>query len=93
MVLLVEKDDWPAVVRNMRKAQRKSARVTRVLIREAVDAWTSGQIYLALVQSVLLYISETWVMTPHTRRVLGGFHHRVAHRLTGRQPRRGRDEV
>ena len=24
------------------------------------------------------------------KRVLGGFHHRVAHRLTGQQPRKGR---
>ena len=32
-------------------------------------------------------------MTPHIRRVLGGFHHRVALRLTGRQPWRGRDGV
>ena len=30
-------------------------------------------------------------MTPRIKRVLGGFHHRVACRLTGRIPRRGRD--
>ena len=30
-------------------------------------------------------------MTPRTGRVSGGFHHSVAYRLTGRQPRRGRD--
>ena len=53
---------------------------------------TSGQIYLAVVQSVLLYRSETWVLTPHMQRVLGGFHHRVACRLTGRQLKKGQDE-
>ena len=41
----------------------------------------------------MLYGSETWVMNPHIGRALGGFHHRVVHRLTGRQPRKGRDEV
>ena len=86
-------DDWPAVVSNLRKARRKWARLTRVLSREGVDARTSGQIYLAVVQSVLLYRPETWVMTPRIGRVLGRFHHRVAHRLTGRKPRQGRDGV
>ena len=61
-------------------------RLARVLIREGADAWTSGQIYLAVVQSVMLYGSETWVMTPHIGRVLGIFHHRVDRRITGRQP-------
>ena len=32
-------------------------------------------------------------MTPHIGRVLGGFHHRVDHRLTGRKPWQGRDRV
>ena len=32
-------------------------------------------------------------MTPHIGRVLGRYHHRVACRLAGRQPRRGREGV
>ena len=32
-------------------------------------------------------------MTPHIGRVLGGFHHRVNHRLMGKQPWQGRDIV
>ena len=32
-------------------------------------------------------------MTPRIRRVLGGFHHRVANRLTGRQNWRERDNI
>ena len=56
-------------------------------------SWPLGQIYLAMVQSVLLYGSEAWAMTPRIGRVLGGFHHRVDRRLTERQPRRGRDGV
>ena len=32
-------------------------------------------------------------MTPRIGRVWGGFHHRVTCRLTGRKPRRGRDNV
>ena len=42
---------------------------------------------------VILYRSEKWVMKPHIGKVWGRFHHRVAHRLTGRKPRRRRDGV
>ena len=64
-----------------------------MLSREGADDRTSGQIYLTVAQSVMLYKSDTWVTTPHIGRVLGGFHHRVARRMTGRQPWRGRDGV
>ena len=67
--------------------------LTRLLSREGADASTLVQIYLAVVQLVMIYGSKTWVMTPHIGRVLGGFHHRVVLRLTGRRPRRGRDGV
>ena len=43
---------------------------------------------MAVVKAVLLYGSETWAMTPRIGRFLGGFHHRVAHRLTRQQPQR-----
>ena len=33
---------------------------------EGEDACTSGRIYVAVVQSVMLYGSEMWVMTTHT---------------------------
>ena len=90
---MADDNDWPAVVRNLQKSRRKWVRLTRILSREGADARTSGQIYLAVVQLVQLYGSETWVMTPYIGRVLGVFHHRLAHRLTGRQPWRGRDGV
>ena len=47
-----------------------------------MDARTLGQVYLAVVQLVLLYGSEIWVLTLCMKRVLGIFHHRVARNLT-----------
>ena len=64
-----------------------------VLIREGADAHTSGQIYLAVVQLVLLYGSETWVLTTRMKRVLGGFRHRVSCRLRGRQSWKKQDGI
>ena len=84
-------DDCTEVVSNFWIARHKWAQLTRVLTREGMDAQTSGLIYLSVVQLVMLYRSETWVMTPCIERVLDGFHHRVTCRMTGRQPQRGRD--
>ena len=39
----------------------------------------------------IVFGSETWVVKPRIGRLLGGLHHRVAHRLTRQQPRKGRD--
>ena len=77
----------------MQKAPQKWTRLMRILSREGEDARTLGQIYLFVVQLVLLYGTETWVMTPRIRRVLGVFHHRLYCRMIGRQPRRGTDGV
>ena len=79
------------MVRNLRRARHKWARLTRVLSREGVDDRTLGHIDLAVVLLLLLFGSETWVLTPHMEKVLGGFHHTVDRRLIGRQPRKGQD--
>ena len=79
------------MVLNIRHDRQKWAWLTRILIREGADDQTPGHIYLAVVQLVLLYMSDTWVLTPHMKRVLGKFHQRVARRLTGRQPWKGWD--
>ena len=90
-VLATEDDDCPSVVRNIRHDRQKWELLTRILIREGADYKSPGQIYLTVVQSVLLYGSETWVLTPHMKRVLVGSHHRVTSRMTGRQPLKGWD--
>ena len=81
-VLSVADSNGPAVVHNIWRGRQKWARISRVLSREGADARTSGRIYMTVVQAVMLYRSETWVMTPRIGRVLRRFHHRVAHRLT-----------
>ena len=46
-----------------------------------------GTFFKAVKQAVLLFGVETWVLTPNMERALSSFQHRVARRLTGRQPR------
>jgi hypothetical protein len=78
--------DWPAVYYNLKKARKRWARISRVLTREGADTRVSGMFYKAVVQSVLLYGCETWTVTAQVLKVLEGFHHRVARRLSGKRP-------
>ena len=50
-----------------------------------------GNFFKAVVQQVLLFGAETWVVSPMMERALSAFIHGAARRLTGRQPRNGRD--
>ena len=87
--LLSADDNWKMVVLNLRRAHQKRAFPTRVFGREGADSRTSGMFYVSVVQAVLLYGLETWVIFPCIGRTLGRFHHRVDHRLIGRKLRRG----
>ena len=72
----------------MLEARKKWGRISRILVREGADAKTSGMFHVAVVQQILLYGSESWVLTPRILKALESFHHRVARRITGRMPRR-----
>ena len=77
-------DDCKGLVMNQGKAWRKWARMTKLMSRDVADEQTLGQISLAVVQSVILYGLEMWVMTPYIGRELVKFQHRVSCSLTGR---------
>ena len=51
----------------------------------------SRNFYTNVTQQVLLFGAETWVLTINMESALDAFQGRVARKLTGRQPRRGRD--
>jgi hypothetical protein len=60
--------------------------ISRVLIRDGATPRISSMFYKAVVQSVLLYGSETWVLPPNILSKLEGFRKQIARRLTGRTP-------
>ena len=61
--------------------------ISRALTREGASPWVPGMFYKAVVQTVLLYGSETWVQTDSMDQVLAGFHNRAARRLAGMYPK------
>ena len=87
-VLTAGEDDWLAVVGKLGKSQNSWGRLFRILIREGADPKVLGNFYKAVAQAVLIFGAETWVLTPRMERALDSFQHRVARRITGRQPRR-----
>ena len=82
-------DDWPAVAGNIKKARQRWGRLARVLVREGADPKVSRTFYIAVKQAVLLFGSETWVLTSKMEKALDTFQARVERTLTGRQPRNG----
>ena len=82
----VLENNWPEVIRKFQIAWKKWASESWVLVREGVDARTPGIFYTAVVQDVLLYGLEVWVMSTWIGKTLGVFHHRVICKLTGKMP-------
>ena len=80
-------DDWPAVVGNLQKARKIWGRFSRILIRGGASEGVRV-FFKAATQTVLLFGTDTWVLTPRMERVLSSFQHMVTRRLTGWQPRR-----
>ena len=62
--------------------------MSRLLIREGADPNVLGDLFKAVVQAVLLFGAETWVLTPRMEWALRRFQHRVVRRLTERHLRR-----
>ena len=52
-----------------------------------MDKRTSGRFYVAVVQAVLLFGSETWVLNPRLNKSLAGFHHWAERRMAGMGPK------
>ena len=87
--LIVFDDDDTQVVRgNLTKARRVWERISRVLRAENASASVCGMFYKATVQSVLLFGSETWLLSPATLKRLEGFHAKAARRMTGLLPKK-----
>ena len=84
-------DDWPSVVRNLACVQTVWRRILHILSREGATPQVSGLFFKAMIQAVLLFGSETWVVTPRMGTSLGGFQIQVARRLTVQFPRKTTD--
>ena len=81
-------DDCPEEMVNLKKARNSLVQLTRILGREGASLRVSGIFFKEVVQAVLLFGSDTWIMTPCMEWDLRGFQHRVTQQSTERQPMR-----
>jgi hypothetical protein len=74
--------------RNLQKARQRWAMISHLLMCENASPCISALFYKATIQTVLLYGSETWVITNKILQLLlpSFHHHGTARRLTGRYP-------
>jgi hypothetical protein len=86
-ILSFNNSDWPALYAQLKKAQQRWGMISRLLIREGASHKARGHFYVAIVQAVLLYGCKAWTVTPRMLRVLEGFHHKVARRISGKMAR------
>ena len=63
-VLTAADNDWPVIVGNLKKSRKSWAQLTSILVREGANPRVSGMFFKAVLQTVLLFGSETWVLTP-----------------------------
>ena len=90
IILTEGDDDWPAVAGNLGKARKIWGILQSILSREGETKRVSGNFFNAVVQQVLLFGAEIWLVSPRMERALRVFIHGAARRITGRQPRRER---
>ena len=81
-------DDNYAIDRQLTRAKAKWARVGKLLSVQTTDPRVRGYFYKAILQAVLLYGSESWVISKFKLQQLRSFHHRVARYITGRHIKR-----
>ncbi len=76
--------DLSACVRNIQRAKAKWAAVSKVLKREGASKKSFARFYLVIVSTVLLYGSDTWVVTRRMEELLTSFHDRCLRHITRR---------
>ena len=80
-------NDFPLVVGKLKKSRKSWAQLTRILGVEGAKPMVSGMFFKTVVQAVLFFGSETWVLISHMGRALGSFQREVARWITGGQPK------
>ena len=82
-VLTENDDDSVSIDSRIKKARGRWVGIARVLKREGANARVMGRFYLAVVQALLLYGSESWAIKRRDMKKLERFHLRAIRHMTG----------
>ena len=67
-------DDWPTMRQNIMHTRSVWGRLGTLLLREGEDTKVLEKFYRAVVQAIILYWSETWVLSVSTKNRIEGTH-------------------
>ena len=67
----------------LKKARQRWYSIAKILKREGADAVCMARFYLTVVQAVLLYGADSWVVTDKDMLKLKSFHQRAIRHMTG----------
>ena len=84
-------NDKHASIRQLARARTKWNRIRRVLRSKGMKPRAMGYFYKAIVQAILLYGLETWVVSDSHLKQFRSFHSRVGRHLTWRHIRQLED--
>ncbi len=85
-LLAYDNNNARAVRGNLKKARAIWLRLSRMIRAENASPHAWGIFYKATMQSILLFGSETWNLSPSSLKLLEGFHIRTAWRMAGKRP-------
>jgi hypothetical protein len=78
-------EDLPAVENQLRKARQVWARISKIIKKQTnCNIKIMSSFYKSIVQTILLYGSESWVLTQFMMNKLNSFHNMCARHITGR---------
>lgn len=83
-ILTDNDDDTKAIDNQLKKARQQWDAISRILKREGANAMTMAKFYMAVVQAVLLYGADSWVITEKNWKKLRSFHNKALRHMTGR---------
>ena len=63
LMVNVKNEDWMTISFNLRKAKSQWGRFQKVLLYTTLSPHTEENFYKYILQSTLLYVSETWVVS------------------------------
>ena len=86
-------EDWPTVIHDIRRARQFWGRLGKLLRREGADPIISEKFYRTVVQAVLLFGSETWVLTAAMMQNIKDLHVGFLWQVAGKKARRIGDET
>ena len=84
-------DDTAAITNQLKKARQQWNAIARILKRKGANAMTMAKFYMAIVQAVLLYGADSWVISARNMQRLRAFHDLALRHVTGRHIRKNQD--